>query len=47
MESDFHLTEVEQEVYEILKKKQDILAKAVKDRSDYEKKTVKTLYLST
>ena len=41
MESDSHLTEVEQEVYEILKKKQDILAKAVKERSDYEKKLLR------
>ena len=48
MESDSHLTEKEQEVYEILKKKQDFLAKAVKERSDYwKKKPVKTLYLST
>jgi len=44
MESDSHLTEEEKEVYEILKKKQDILAKAVKERSDDEKKG-KTLYL--
>ena len=38
IESDSHLTEEETKVYEILKKKQDILAKKVKDRSGEEKK---------
>ena len=38
IESDSHLTEEETKVYEILKNKQDILAKTVKDRSGEEKK---------
>jgi len=38
IESDSHLTEEETKVYEILKNKQDILAKKVKDRSGEEKK---------
>ena len=41
MESDSHITEEEKEVYEIFKKKQDILAKVVKDRSDDEKRLLK------
>ena len=38
MESDSHLTKEQQEVYEILKKKQEILAIAAKKRSADEKK---------
>ena len=44
VESDSHLTEDEIKVYELLKEKK-INAKAVKERSANEKKTVKTLYL--
>ena len=38
MESDSVLTEEEKKVYAILKKKKDILSKAVKDRTDDDKK---------
>ncbi len=41
VESDSVLTEEEKKVYEILKKKKDILSKAVKDRSDEDKKMLK------